>query len=60
MSKEWLDAAGRFLFGKHQGELAERVAREDPRYLSWVLEDVEDLGENEREILEALKERTRR
>lgn len=51
--REWLDVDGRFLFGKHEGESIERVRRDDPGYLRWIVETVEDICEGDREIIQA-------
>ena len=59
LPRECLDSEGCLLFGKHKGETAESVARSDPAYLSWLLENIEDLDEGDAEILEALQERRR-
>lgn len=56
-SREWLDSSGRFMFGKYgptshdDGELAEDVAREDPSYIRWIVNDVEDISDDDREVL---------
>lgn len=54
---EWLDDDGRFLFGKHVGERAEGVVKEDPEYVRWALEECVDMAEDDRGILEALATR---
>jgi hypothetical protein len=41
--KDWLDSSGRFVFGKYAGELAYSIARRDPSYLRWIVDEVEDL-----------------
>lgn len=57
--RSWLDSEGRFLFGKHgptaglEGESIERVRREDPGYLRWIVECVEDICEEDRDIIAA-------
>lgn len=51
--RRWLDNDGRFLIGKHKGELAEEVAVEDPSYVNWVVEEVEDIDDTDRETLDA-------
>lgn len=52
--KDWLDSSGRFLFGKHQGKLAEYVAQTDYAYVRWVVDNIEDISEEDREILASL------
>lgn len=58
--KEWLDQSGRFLFGKYGpdkdnpkdvGEYAEDIAETDPQYIRWIVNDVEDIVESDREVL---------
>lgn len=51
--REWLDASGRFNFGKHEGELASDVAADDPAYIRWVVEDVENCPDEDRAVLHA-------
>lgn len=53
-SREWLDSNGAFIFGKHAGELAEDVAHADPAYLRWVINEVEDCADADRDLLSAL------
>jgi hypothetical protein len=60
MSKEWLDDSGRFLFGKHEGETLERVAKEDLGYLRWIIETVDNIDEYDREAIEAVLRLKRR
>jgi hypothetical protein len=51
---EWIDASGRLTQGKrHRGKLVEDVAREDPGYLHWVLEDARDLSDEDASIIKA-------
>jgi len=49
--REWLDADGCFLFGKHEGARLEDIAEDDPNYLEWVVESAESISEEEREIV---------
>jgi len=51
-SREWLDLDGCFIFGKHQGKSVEEVWREDRNYLHWIIENVEDIDNGDREIIE--------
>lgn len=55
-SRDFLDSTGRFLFGKHKGELSDSVAATDPSYLRWIVNDVEDCSDEDREILATLLE----
>lgn len=63
---DWLDSSGRFRFGKYgptgkdPGELIEYVAKVDPGYLEWVLESIENLPDDDREIMEAHLARRRK
>lgn len=48
---EWIDQQGRFIFGKHRGELVESVISEDPSYIRWIVNEVEDITEDDRDFL---------
>lgn len=50
--KDWLDVDGSFLFGKHKGETPQSVVREDKAYLKWIIKDVEDISDEDRQIIE--------
>lgn len=62
--REWLDNNGYFIFGKYGGPnpaAVEDVAREDPSYLRWILENVEDIYYEDRDVIEtALQFRKKR
>lgn len=61
LDNEWLDDDGCFLFGKCKGESVEDVAREDPSYLRWILENAEDIHHEDRDVIEtALQFRKRK
>lgn len=49
--KEWLDQSGCFLFGKYEREYAEEIAKTDPQYIRWIVNDVDSIVESDREIL---------
>lgn len=54
-SREWLDSGGYFIFGKYGGPnpvSVEDVARTDPSYLRWILESVEDIHHEDRDVIE--------
>lgn len=51
-AREWLDQSGCFLFGKYKGELAEDIADTDPRYIRWIIDSIEDISEEDRELLQ--------
>lgn len=63
-SREWLDSGGYFIFGKYGGPnpaSVEDVARTDPSYLRWILENVEDIHHEDRDVIEtSLQFRKRR
>lgn len=50
-SRDWLDSRGNFLFGKYKGDPAEEVAQEDPSYLQWIIDKVDDCSDEDREVL---------
>lgn len=50
--KEWLDPSGCFRWGKHAGEEVEAVAKDDPGYLRWVMEQ-DDCDDGDREVMRA-------
>lgn len=52
--RTWLDPSGYFLFGKYRNALAEDVAQDDPSYIRWIVNDVEDICEEDREVLSQL------
>jgi len=52
-NREWLDVDGSFLFGRYKGKTVEQVRREDPGYLHWILDSVEDICAGDQEIIEA-------
>jgi hypothetical protein len=39
--RKWFDDDHTFRFGKHEGESLYDVADDDPRYLVWMLDEVE-------------------
>lgn len=51
-TREWLDNGGNFLFGKHEGENVEDLAKSAPGYLRWVLEEVENIADEDRDIIQ--------
>jgi len=51
---DWLDTSGRLLKGKYKGRLAESIAKEDMDYLEWIVNEVEDCSDEDREVLGAL------
>jgi hypothetical protein len=52
--RTWLDSGGFFLFGKYKNSLAEDIAKDDPSYVKWIVESVEDICEEDREMLSQL------
>lgn len=55
--REWLSSTGEFLFGKHKDRLPEDVIRSDRSYIRWIVDEVEDILEEDRQILQALLNR---
>lgn len=60
MTDEWIDSAGRLTRGKYFRRDLEDVAAEDPGYLRWVLQNVEDLENDDRAVIEAAAGYSRR
>lgn len=52
--ESWIDSEGRLLHGKHKGELAESVAVSDHSYIRWLVDNIENMNEEDREILSSL------
>lgn len=50
-TRQWINPQGEFIFGKHKGDLVEDVADEDPDYLRWILDKVDDIDEGDAEII---------
>lgn len=50
----WLDSEGRLLIGKYKGQLAESVAISDYAYIRWIIDNIETMNEEDREILSSL------
>jgi hypothetical protein len=57
---EWLNVEGNFIFGKHRGEFVGAVARTDPDYLEWILNNIEpiDIDHEDRQIIESYIKRS--
>jgi len=51
--REWLDEYGNFRFGKYKDESIDVIAIDDPNYLYWILETVDDIMDEDREVIEA-------
>lgn len=54
--RPWLDSGGYFIVGKYSGPnpaSVEDVAQEDPRYLRWIVNEVEDISEEDRDVIAA-------
>lgn len=49
----WIDDDGTLLRGKHRNELVEDVARDDPSWLRWAVDTVEDMDEGDRDVMTA-------
>lgn len=48
---KWISEDGRFLLGKHKGELIETVSTLDHSYINYIVNNFEDMDEEDREIL---------
>lgn len=59
--RDIIDPQGRLQFGRqHRGEDIESIAREDPQYLEWIVREVEDISDEDREVIQtALRFRKR-
>jgi len=58
--KDWLSSDGSFLFGKYRFALVEDIARDDPGYLRWILDNVEDISDEDRIVIETTLQYSRR
>lgn len=56
-SRAWLDAEGRFIFGKYAHKSVVAIAKHDPHYLQWILDAVENCAGEDRKIIEAALQR---
>ncbi len=54
LTRECLDSNGCLLFGKYRGQSAYDIVRKDSQYLTWLIDEVEDLDEQDREIISQL------
>lgn len=52
----WLDNDGFFVKGRYAGRSVERVAAEDPDYLWWILEQVTNIQDDDRQAIETALE----
>lgn len=64
MGIDLIDDSGRLQFGRqHRGEDINAIAADDPSYLRWMLDNVEQLTDDDREVIRAalrFANRTRR
>lgn len=51
---EWLDSGGNLLIGKYKGESSYDISRSDPSYIRWIIENVDNMNEHDRELLSQL------
>ena len=58
--REWLDRDGAFLFGKYKGEIVERVCLDDPGYINWIIDNVEDIVEEDLDMIKTQLAHSRR
>lgn len=56
-TSDWIDGNGFFIFGKHKGETIEYVTRHDPGYVQWIIDNVENISDGDRHILQTLLDR---
>lgn len=54
LTREWLDSGGCFTIGKYKGELAYDIALTDSSYIRWIIESVENIDDQDRELLSSL------
>lgn len=51
VDRDWIDLQGRFIFGKYEGDLVENVASDDPSYVRWIINEVENISDVDRALL---------
>lgn len=51
-TRDWIDNSGCFIFGKHEGEMVKDVLSRDPSYLRWVVDEVNNISDGDRRILQ--------
>ena len=52
--RSWLDEDGCFRFGKYAGRFVAVVAEDDPSYVRWIIETVDDIDAEDLRTLEQL------
>lgn len=56
-TKDWISQAGTFLFGKYSGRTVGAVVADDPSYCRWIVETVENITDEDREMIATLLKR---
>lgn len=51
-TRDWIDDSGCFIFGKHEGETIKDVLLYDPSYLRWIVNDVDNISDVDRRIIQ--------
>ncbi len=59
-TREWISSSGLFRFGKHKDEPIEEVLKDDPRYIQWIIDEVENIDEGDRSMLSTLLAQSRK
>lgn len=52
--EDWIDNSGRFIRGKHKGELAFDIVQSDRQYVQWIVNEAENIHEDDRDLLSLL------
>lgn len=50
---DWLDAQGRLLYGKYKGKTLETVVLLDHAYIQWIVNNIEDISDGDRAIMQS-------
>jgi hypothetical protein len=51
LAQDWIDSQVRFIFGKHKGTSVETVVDDDPSYVRWIVNEVENISDADRAVL---------
>lgn len=54
IQRPWLDDAGAFTIGKYKGQLAETIVKDNPAYIAWIVDNVENITDEERDLLSTM------
>lgn len=55
--RDWISPDGAFLFGKYSGRSVSAVVADDPGYCRWVVESVENITDQDRQMIATLLKR---